>query len=160
MWHGHKVDIGGWCLTTNTWAINLRASFLVVKPSTLNLMNIWVLPSNRALNDDDVWYIFWILGPSPISMHLVSTSCSPHVHFVFTSCPLCVYLMSLPDVIHMTNVPRLVHVKLNTRLKNAKSWGGLGTKLLTHCILDACSISWSLSGPCYFPSCQLGTQPC
>ena len=42
----HEVDFGGGggcCLTTSTGAINLRASFLPVKQSTRDLVNVWGL---------------------------------------------------------------------------------------------------------------------
>ena len=68
--------------------------------------------------------------------------CLVHYLNVDPSSPISTSCLS--DIIHMTNVPRLVHIKLNTWLKSAKNGGGLGTKLLTHCILDSCSLSWSL----------------
>ena len=37
----HLVDVGGPCPSTNSCAINDRASFLLVKSSTVDLMNVW-----------------------------------------------------------------------------------------------------------------------
>ena len=41
---GREVDVGGGggrCPTTNSCAINPRASFLPVKSSTVDLVNVW-----------------------------------------------------------------------------------------------------------------------
>ena len=57
----------------------------------------------------------------------------------------------LPDVIHMTNVPRLVHIKQNTKLKNTKYWGRPGGKatntLYTGCLLSFLITLWPLLFP-------------
>ena len=40
---GRKVDVGGQCPTASTCAINLKVGFLLVQPSTRDLVNIWGL---------------------------------------------------------------------------------------------------------------------
>ena len=40
---GCEVDVGGRCPTTNLCAINHRASFLPVKSSAVDLVNVWGL---------------------------------------------------------------------------------------------------------------------
>jgi len=71
------VDVGGHSPSTctNSCAINDRASFLPVKSSTVDLVNVLhgVLAIVGTL-DDEVWYVIWIWTPPPTST-LASTRC-------------------------------------------------------------------------------------
>ena len=81
---GHEVDVGGggWCPTTNSFTVNHWVSFLLVKLSTVYLVNIWG-PGYR-------WNARWLS-----LVRYLNVDPSPPT---FTS--------RSPDVIHVTGVPR------------------------------------------------------
>jgi len=113
IWWMCEVDMGGRCPSTNSCAINDRASFLPVKSNTVDFVNV-LGPGYR-------WSARWWRLVFYLNMHL-----SPPL--TSTLCP--------PDVIHVIGVPRaslyftalpFLYIILNANWRT-KNWGRPGNE--------------------------------
>ena len=71
------MDVGGRCSSTNSCAINHRASFLLVESSTVDLierLGSWLSLERSMMKSSTLFEC----GPLPPYVHLLSTRCHSH----------------------------------------------------------------------------------